>query len=280
MVYNLFSEKSFQFLLDGFLAKTSLKNQVKHFFIISITCLISACGTSTTMDSVNTPALSYLANCSGETGDPNAAWGKSIRPKEIHINLLSPCMNNGVGDIIEIANWTTWSTDVASGVGQFGVNRYEPNGAAENYDYYDVIITLDTPVNGYFSRMHLTWTNRPPTASESYFVAPMSFNEGQLLYGPESDCSSGWRPNDSLPIELCDQGRGVAFVQSALGVAMDGYFGADTWKVLGRYQIDNDVEEFGIVGRETWMKLFPYQEGLPGHDYNGDGLVTPNEFGE
>jgi hypothetical protein len=265
---------------NSFTPEISYRNQMKRSFLIAITFLISACGTSNKVDSTTAPALSYLADCSGETGDVNAAWGKSIKPSEIYINFLSPCMNNGVGDKIEIATWTTWSTDVASGVGRFGVNTYEPNGAAENYDFYDITITLDTPVNGYFSMIHLSWTINPPTASESYYVAPMSFNEGLLLNGPESDCSQGWRYNDNFPLELCDHGRGVESIQSVLGMNMDGNFGVDTWKVLCRYQIDNDLDEFGFIGRETWLKMFPYQEGLPGRDYNGDGLVTPDEFGE
>ena len=191
-------------------------------------------------------------------------------------------MQNGVGDKIEITNWTTWSSDVATGVGRFGVNTYIPSGADENYDFYDITITLDTPINGFFSKMHLSWTIKPPTAAESYDVQPMTFNEGSLMYGPEADCDGdlGWTYNDSLPIKLCDHGRGVEYIQTALGLEADGYFGADTWKALGRYQLDNGLTEFGDVGPETWAKLFTNQSGLPGRDYNGDGLVTPDEFGE
>jgi len=191
-------------------------------------------------------------------------------------------MNNGAGDKIEVASWTTWSSDVATGVGQFGVNTYIPDGAAGNYDFYDVTITLDSPIKGFFSKMHLSWKVKPPTAMETYDVQPMTFDEGQLINGPEADCDGdlGWTYNDSLPIEYCNQGRGVEYIQTALGLVADGYFGRDTWKALGRFQIDNGLSEFGSVGPETWASLFPSQEGLPGNDYNGDGLITPDEFGE
>ena len=240
--------------------------------------LISSCSASSGSSVTTTPEISFLAQCGNGIG----VWDKLEKPSEFYINLLSPCMNNGVGDKIEVTSWTTWSADVATGVGRFGVNTYIPYGGAENYDFYEITITLDSPRDGFFSKMHLSWTIKPPTALQSYDVQPMSFNEGLLSNGPEADCDNdlGWIYNDSLPIEYCNQGRGVQYIQSELGLEADGYFGRDTWIALGRFQLDNGLTEFGSVGPETWAKLFPYQEGLPGRDYNGDGLVTPDEFGE
>lgn len=233
----------------------------------------SSDSTSTSMEIVET---SYLASCGSED------WNKNIEPPEIYINSLSPCMANGVGDKIEITSWTSWTAESAVGVGRFGVNTYEPDGAAENYEFYDITILLDAPVNGFFSRMHLSWIIQPPTASSTYQVQPMTYQEGMLLYGPEASCDGdlGWRYNDSLPIEYCDQGRGVSYIQNALGLESDGNFGAETWIALGKFQLANGLTEFLSVGPETWLKLFPYQAGLPGFDINKDGLVTPDEFGE
>lgn len=263
-----------------------MRLSVKRLLAFVVVCLISSCSssqntaaTTTAAETTTIPAVSYLANC---TSGDYADWGKSVEPSEIYINGLSPCMNNGIGDKIEITNWTTWSSDVATGTGRFGVNTYFPSGADENYDFYDITITLDSPINGFFSKMHLSWTVQPPTAAESYDVQPITYDEATILWGPGRDCEGdlGWTYNDSLPIEYCNQGRGVENIQTALGLEADGYFGRDTWTALGRYQQKNGLTEFGIVGPETWAKLFPYQGGLPGHDYNGDGLVTPDEFGE
>ena len=45
-----------------------------------------------------------------------------------------------------------------------------------------------------------------------------------------------------------------------------------------QFQIDRRIEQDeGVVGRATWRELFK-GVGLPGHDLNKDGLITPNEI--
>lgn len=191
-------------------------------------------------------------------------------------------MNNGFGDKIEISEWTTWLPYVATGIGRFGVNTVVPSGANENYIFYDVTVTLDSPIDGFFSRMHLSWSTKPPTAQATYQIQPMSFEEGALLHGPEIDCNGdiGWRANEKLPLQYCDLGLGVSYVQTALGITVDGFFGAETWDAVGRFQLKNQLSEFLVVGPETWLKLFPNQSALAGYDTDGDGLITPDEFGK
>jgi hypothetical protein len=45
-----------------------------------------------------------------------------------------------------------------------------------------------------------------------------------------------------------------------------------------QFQIDRRIEQDeGVVGLATWRELFK-GIGLPGHDLNNDGLITPNEI--
>ena len=191
-------------------------------------------------------------------------------------------MNVGFDDKIEVSEWTTWLPYAATGIGRFGVNTQDLSGSDQDYVFYNVTVTLDSPVNGFFSRMHLSWSRKPPTAQEVYQIQPMSFEEGVLLHGPEIDCNgaTGWKSNDTLPLEYCDLGLGVSYVQKALGITVDGFFGAETWETLGRFQLKNGLSEFLIVGPETWLRLFPNQNAMPGFDMNGDGLITADEFGK
>jgi len=88
-----------------------------------------------------------------------------------------------------------------------------------------------------------------------------------------------------LPITLCDEGTPVQMVQGELQTFgydfdVDGYFGIDTRLAVKLFQKSQGVRVTGEVDKDTWVKLFPYQEGLPGTDLNNDGLITPDEFGE
>ena len=83
--------------------------------------------------------------------------------------------------------------------------------------------------------------------------------------------------NEFLPLKLCQEGRGVKRVQSLLGLEADGYFGNTTHNALLDFQFAQGLTPTGIVDRQTWYELDRAQGG-PGMDYNGDGLVTPDEF--
>lgn len=90
--------------------------------------------------------------------------------------------------------------------------------------------------------------------------------------------------NENLPLRRCDEGRGVTYVQEALNrlgyeLQPDGYFGNSTRFSVKYFQRLNGIRATGVVDSDTWAKLFAGTT-LPGNDLNGDGLVTPNEFGD
>ena len=92
-----------------------------------------------------------------------------------------------------------------------------------------------------------------------------------------ADCPRLMQKNEFLPLKLCQEGRGVKRVQSLLGLEADGYFGNTTYNALLDFQFAQGLTPTGIVDRQTWYELDRAQGG-PGMDYNGDGLVTPDEF--
>ena len=92
-----------------------------------------------------------------------------------------------------------------------------------------------------------------------------------------------FRYSFKLPITLCDEGTPVEMVQNELQTFgydfdVDGYFGVDTRLAVKLFQKAQGIRVTGEVDKDTWVKLFPYQEGLPGTDLNNDGLITPEEF--
>jgi hypothetical protein len=92
-----------------------------------------------------------------------------------------------------------------------------------------------------------------------------------------ADCPRNLSRNEILPLKLCQKGRGVQYVQQLLGVDDDGNFGNTTHNALLDFQYSRGLEPNGIVDSQTWLELDPNQGG-PGLDVNGDGLVTPDEF--
>jgi hypothetical protein len=92
-----------------------------------------------------------------------------------------------------------------------------------------------------------------------------------------ADCPRTLRRNEILPLKLCQKGRGVQYVQQLLGVDDDGNFGNTTHNALLDFQYSRGLEPNGIVDSQTWFELDPNQGG-PGLDINGDGLITPDEF--
>ena len=208
-----------------------------------------------------------------------SGWTGQARPTEIYPNLLSPCTQNGCGDKIEVYEWTTWSSDVASGKGRWGANTFEPDACSENYEWHDIVITLDTPIDGYFTQMHCDYCWMK-------YVGPV--NPRQLsMIERESAGAPGCEDfswGGSLPFEECQSSPFIQFIQnqlSVLGYAISnntGEFGDGTWYAVMQFQIDHRIEkDEGVVGLATWRELFN-GVGLPGHDLNNDGLITPNEI--
>ena len=93
-----------------------------------------------------------------------------------------------------------------------------------------------------------------------------------------ADCPRVMRKNELLPLTICQEGRGVRRVQELLGLDADGYFGNTTHNAVLDFQYSKGLQPTGVVDARTWYELDPNQDG-PGSDRNGDGLVTPDEFG-
>jgi hypothetical protein len=93
--------------------------------------------------------------------------------------------------------------------------------------------------------------------------------------------------NDTLPLEYCEEGRGIMYAQQILvrygyEIEADSYFGPASYAAVRDFQARKGLPVTGRIDTETWRALDPNipQQSFPGTDLNGDGLVTPNEFGE
>ncbi len=276
-----------------------MKRLLPLFFIFAI----SSCGSSNTDSSTSvavtqvptteTTLLSerdvLLANCSGKTyadaldSFDSSGWAGRARPTEIHTGSLSPCTQNGTGDKIEIYEWTTWSSDVALGKGRWGDNTCEPSCSAENYKWHDIVITLDTPIDGYFTQMHCPYCWMMYVGPVSQRQLAMMLPSYKSAYG-NVDCEVfSW--GGALPFEECQSSQFIEFIQDRLwhlgysiGGDNRGEFNNSTYLAVMQFQIDRRIEQDeGEVGLATWRELFK-GVGLPGHDLNNDGLITPNEI--
>ncbi|MFP7477562.1 peptidoglycan-binding domain-containing protein [Terribacillus saccharophilus] len=57
-------------------------------------------------------------------------------------------------------------------------------------------------------------------------------------------------------IRTGSRGENVRRIQRALGITADGIFGPNTRQAVINFQRSNGLGVDGIVGRETWNKLF------------------------
>ena len=91
--------------------------------------------------------------------------------------------------------------------------------------------------------------------------------------------------NETLPLEYCEEGRGIQYAQQILvslgyDIEIDSYFGPASHAAVRDFQYRRGLPVTGKIDVDTWKALDPSQTLFPGTDLNGDGLVTPNEFGE
>lgn len=78
-----------------------------------------------------------------------------------------------------------------------------------------------------------------------------------------------------------DRGKAVKVLQTALEVAVTGYFGPVTYRAVVKFQESNGIKADGVVGKETWQALGPevareasgQREGYG--DVNVDGRYCP-----
>lgn len=139
---------------------------------------------------------------------------------------------------------------------------------------YELQIEMDG-VEGRFTSVSTVSVLGEPLDTTTTVSLPYRYDRSQYW---NANCPKLLRKNELLPLSLCDQGRGVRRVQKLLGLNVDGSYGNNTHNAVVDFQYENGLVPTGVVDRETWYKLDPAQLG-PGFDRNGDGLVTPDEFG-
>ena len=90
-------------------------------------------------------------------------------------------------------------------------------------------------------------------------------------------CPTGYHAYDAAyPIRICDRGPAVRLIQQRVGAPTDdSFFGPATRQSVRVFQELNGLEVDGLVGRETWARLFP--DGAPGVDADLSGTVDPWE---
>ncbi|WP_411218733.1 peptidoglycan-binding domain-containing protein [Terribacillus saccharophilus] len=71
-----------------------------------------------------------------------------------------------------------------------------------------------------------------------------------------SSQQSASTPYPGSYIRTGSRGENVRRVQRALGVTADGIFGPDTRQAVINFQRNNGLGVDGIVGRQTWNRLF------------------------
>lgn len=57
-------------------------------------------------------------------------------------------------------------------------------------------------------------------------------------------------------LKVGSKGEDVKKLQESLGLSADGIFGQGTARAVKKWQIDNDLIPDGIVGQDTWNKMF------------------------
>lgn len=80
-------------------------------------------------------------------------------------------------------------------------------------------------------------------------------------------------------LKIGSKGEDVKKLQLKLGLKADGIFGQGTAKEVKKWQIDNDVTPDGIVGDETWNKMFAVSKpivGQPSPIVSSNGLKLKN----
>jgi peptidoglycan hydrolase-like protein with peptidoglycan-binding domain len=89
-------------------------------------------------------------------------------------------------------------------------------------------------------------------------------------------CPNGYHAYDQrYPIQLCDEGPAVRYIQEKTGAPVDGAFGPTTRQSVRVFQEERGLPADGLVGPATWTAMFP--DGAPGVDADGNGTVEPWE---
>lgn len=95
------------------------------------------------------------------------------------------------------------------------------------------------------------------------------------------DCDT-YQTQYDLPFRSCSTGFTVGHIQSRLGalgyaVERDDHYGPSTMEAVVEFQLEQGLIADGIVGARTWWLLMG-DAGLPGHDLDGNGYLTPDEL--
>jgi murein L,D-transpeptidase YcbB/YkuD len=121
-----------------------------------------------------------------------------------------------------------------------------------NNPRYNKVKTFNTPKDQFREIAYAGWAGNTQNDYENYY---------NLLYAVyQSNLKKGLFIADkpALPgiIKLGSQGELVRLIQDKLGIKVDGIFGSLTEKAVKEFQRNNGLAVDGIVGQNTWSKMF------------------------
>jgi peptidoglycan hydrolase-like protein with peptidoglycan-binding domain len=119
---------------------------------------------------------------------------------------------------------------------------------------------LGVPADGYFGSQTEEAVKKYQTTNDlpsDGIVGPRTWAK---LFPSDENVSFHGRGRRGPWLMRGARGDQVKKVQEALGIPADGYFGSQTEEAVRNYQTANQLPTYGIVGPQTWAKLFPVEE--------------------
>lgn len=216
--------------------------------------------------------------------------------------------NNVIPDLVQPATWAHYQSGYSIEQRQLWMSSFAKNGqAAFGGCLYDMLATAypysrfleiqqsiqngvdPTKIsdfslayqdcqNGTFRSISGANTVTDSTVADATTNTSSPYASGTSKYW-NAKCPDTLRYNMRLPLLKCDKGPGVQYIQQFLGVEADSFYGNDTFNAVVDFQEQNGLPITGTIDLATW-KLLDTSRSAPGSDINGDGFVTPEEFGK
>ncbi|MDE0235425.1 MAG: peptidoglycan-binding protein, partial [bacterium] len=92
----------------------------------------------------------------------------------------------------------------------------------------------------------------------------------------ENDFDGEAPPYPGRPLRTGSRGTHVIIWQRALGIPADGHFGPQTARATREWQRANGLEVDGIVGVNSWVKMFPGASVPGGSSSTGSSTTRPS----
>ena len=92
----------------------------------------------------------------------------------------------------------------------------------------------------------------------------------------ENDFDGEAPPYPGRPLRTGSRGTHVIIWQRALGIPADGHFGSQTARATREWQRANGLEVDGIVGVNSWVKMFPGASVPGGSSSSGSSTARPS----